>query len=105
MKKWFSDRVRLKSGGPEMRLQENCFLKKGLLQCVWSDTAGNRLEAVFHEDMLDDIEQQEYDLAERQRLIEMREEDRRMYPSAEDNPYYNSNADMDQQDPDFWDWF
>ena len=25
--------------------------------------------------------------------------------SVNNNPYYNDNLDMDQQDPDFWDWF
>ncbi|NOT38224.1 MAG: hypothetical protein HOP11_12700 [Saprospiraceae bacterium] len=27
------------------------------------------------------------------------------YPSARDNPYFDSNRDMDQQDPAFWDYF
>ena len=25
--------------------------------------------------------------------------------SVDSNPYYNDNMDMDQQDPEFWDWF
>jgi hypothetical protein len=25
--------------------------------------------------------------------------------SVGNNPYYNDNLDMDQQDPEFWDWF
>lgn len=25
--------------------------------------------------------------------------------SVSNNPYYNDNLDMDQQDPEFWDWF
>jgi hypothetical protein len=25
--------------------------------------------------------------------------------SVDSNPYYNDNLDMDQQDPEFWDWF
>jgi hypothetical protein len=25
--------------------------------------------------------------------------------SIDNNPYYNDNLDMDQQDPEFWDWF
>lgn len=25
--------------------------------------------------------------------------------SFSNNPYYNDNLDMDQQDPEFWDWF
>ena len=25
--------------------------------------------------------------------------------SLDNNPYYNDNLDMDQQDPEFWDWF
>jgi hypothetical protein len=34
--------------------------------------------------------------------MELENED---YTSVHDNPYYNDNLDMDQQDPDFWDSF
>jgi hypothetical protein len=33
------------------------------------------------------------------------EDERDDYPSVRNNPYYNDNLDMDQQDPDFWDSF
>ena len=36
--------------------------------------------------------------------FELKEEDD-LYLTVHDNPYYNDNLDMDQQDPDFWDSF
>jgi hypothetical protein len=52
-----------------------------LLQTKWMD----------YEDYIDIMDNADYDYFEDY--------------SVGNNPYYNDNLDMDQQDPEFWDWF